>query len=291
MPVYSMTGFGKAEYKNGYELTVEIKTVNNRFLDILPKYPKSFIVFDDAIRKTVQSKLMRGRVELFFTFNDARDVEKELGTDVALAKAYYNSASLIAQSLNIENDLSVSKIVRMPEVVSQIASEADEDAIREIVLATLSQALDNLNIMRQAEGEKLKKDLTERINEVERLVGILEQNAPLVAENFRKKIEERVRNILEATQIDEARLLQEVAIFADKSNIDEELTRLKSHISQFRNIIQDKTPGRKLDFLIQEFNREANTVCSKANDVDVTNTALLIKGEIEKIREQIQNIE
>ena len=286
-----MTGFGKAEYKNGYELTVEIKTVNNRFLDILPKYPKSFIVFDDAIRKTVQSKLMRGRVELFFTFNDARDVEKELGTDVALAKAYYNSASLIAQSLNIENDLSVSKIVRMPEVVSQIASEADEDVIREIVLATLSQALDNLNVMRQAEGEKLKKDLTERINEVERLVGILEQNAPLVAENFRKKIEERVRNILEATQIDEARLLQEVAIFADKSNIDEELTRLKSHISQFRNIIQDKTPGRKLDFLIQEFNREANTVCSKANDVDVTNTALLIKCEIEKIREQIQNIE
>ncbi len=286
-----MTGFGKAEYKNGYELTVEIKTVNNRFLDILPKYPKSFIVFDDAIRKTVQSKLMRGRVELFFTFNDARDVEKELGTDVALAKAYYNSASLIAQSLNIENDLSVSKIVRMPEVVSQIASEADEDAIREIVLATLSQALDNLNIMSQAEGEKLKNDLTERINEVERLVGILEQNAPLVAENFRKKIEERVRNILEATQIDEARLLQEVAIFADKSNIDEELTRLKSHISQFRNIIQDKTPGRKLDFLIQEFNREANTVCSKANDVDVTNTALLIKCEIEKIREQIQNIE
>lgn len=286
-----MTGFGKAEYKNGYELTVEIKTVNNRFLDILPKYPKSFIVFDDAIRKTVQSKLMRGRVELFFTFNDARDVEKELGTDVALAKAYYNSAQLLSQSLGIENDLTISKIIRMPDVVSQIASEVDENAIREIVLTTLAQALDNLNEMRYAEGEKLKSDLTERINEVERLVGVLEKNAPLVAENFRKKIEERVRNILEATQIDESRLLQEVAIFADKSNVDEELTRLKSHISQFRSIINDKNPGRKLDFLIQEFNREANTVCSKANDVDVTNTALLIKCEIEKIREQIQNIE
>lgn len=291
VPVYSMTGFGKAEYKNGYELTVEIKTVNNRFLDILPKYPKSFIVFDDAIRKTVQSKLMRGRVELFFTFNDARDVEKELGTDVALAKAYYNSAQLLSQSLGVENDLTISKIIRMPDVVSQIASEVDENAIREIVLTTLSQALDNLNEMRYAEGEKLKSDLTERINEVERLVGVLEKNAPLVAENFRKKIEERVRNILEATQIDESRLLQEVAIFADKSNVDEELTRLKSHISQFRSIINDKNPGRKLDFLIQEFNREANTVCSKANDVDVTNTALLIKCEIEKIREQIQNIE
>ena len=286
-----MTGFGKAEYKNGYELTVEIKTVNNRFLDILPKYPKSFIVFDDAIRKTVQSKLMRGRVELFFTFNDARDVEKELGTDVALAKAYYKSAQILSESLGIENDLSISKIIRMPDVVSQIASEVDENAIREIVLTTLSQALDNLNQMRYAEGEKLKNDLVERINEVERLVGILEKNAPLVSENFRKKIDERVRNILEVTQVDESRLLQEVAIFADKSNVDEELTRLKSHISQFRSIINDKNPGRKLDFLIQEFNREANTVCSKANDVDVTNTALLIKCEIEKIREQIQNIE
>lgn len=286
-----MTGFGKAEYKNGYELTVEIKTVNNRYLDILPKYPKSFIVFDDAIRKTIQSKITRGRVEVFFTFNDAREIEKELGTDLALAKAYYNSAQLIAQTLNIENDLSVSRIIRMPDVVSQIANEADEDAIREIVLNTLSQALDNLNQMRQAEGEKLKKDLTDRINEVERLVLILEQNAPLVAENFRKKIEERVRNILESTQVDESRLLQEVAIFADKSNIDEELTRLKSHISQFRCIIDGKELGRKLDFLIQEFNREANTVCSKANDIEITNTALLIKCEIEKIREQIQNIE
>ena len=291
VPVYSMTGFGKAEYKNGYELTVEIKTVNNRYLDILPKYPKSFIVFDDAIRKTIQSKITRGRVEVFFTFNDAREIEKELGTDLALAKAYYNSAQLIAQALNIENDLSVSRIIRMPDVVSQIANEADEDAIREIVLNTLSQALDNLNQMRQAEGEKLKKDLTDRINEVERLVLILEQNAPLVAENFRKKIEERVRNILESTQVDESRLLQEVAIFADKSNIDEELTRLKSHISQFRCIIDGKELGRKLDFLIQEFNREANTVCSKANDIEITNTALLIKCEIEKIREQIQNIE
>jgi uncharacterized protein (TIGR00255 family) len=286
-----MTGFGKAEYKNGYELTVEIKTVNNRFLDILPKYPKSFIVFDDAIRKTVQSKLMRGRVELFFTFNDARDVEKELGTDVALAKAYYNSAQLLSQSLGIENDLTVSKIIRMPDVVSQIASEVDENAIREIVLSTLSQALDNLNDMRYAEGEKLKNDLNERINEVERLVGILEKSAPLVSENFRKKIDERVRNILEGTQVDESRLLQEVAIFADKSNVDEELTRLKSHISQFRSIIKDKNPGRKLDFLIQEFNREANTICSKSNDIEVTNFALLLKNEIEKVREQVQNLE
>lgn len=289
--MYSMTGFGKAEYKNGYELTVEIKTVNNRFLDILPKYPKSFIIYDDLIRKTVQSKLMRGRVELFFTFNDAREIEKELGTDIALAKAYYKSAQLISESLNIDNDLTVSRIIRMPDVISQIASDLDEEEIKNIIIETLTQALDNLNEMRKTEGEKLKNDLINRINEVQRLVCELEKKAPLVVENYRRKIDERVRSILENTQVDESRLLQEVAIFADKSNIDEELTRLNSHISQFTKILEDKNPGRKLDFLVQEFNREANTVCSKANDVEITNIGLQIKCEIEKIREQIQNIE
>ena len=172
--MYSMTGFGKAEYKNGYELTVEIKTVNNRFLDIIPKYPKSFLIFDDLIRKTIQSKLTRGRVEVFFTFVDARDVEKQLSTDIALVKAYYNSANLIAQTLNIENDLTASRIIRMPDVISHIADEDDEDEIRKIILNTLNQALDNLNVMRGAEGEKLKNDLLSRIAEVERLVGILQ---------------------------------------------------------------------------------------------------------------------
>ncbi|MBQ7408726.1 MAG: YicC family protein [Clostridia bacterium] len=286
-----MTGFGKAEYKNGYELTIEIKTVNNRFLDILPKYPKSFIIFDDAIRKTVQSKLTRGRVELFFTFNDAREDKKTLGTDIALAKAYYGAAEEIAQALGIENDLSVSRIMKIPEVVSQISDQSDEEEIKQIIISTLTQALNNLNVMRFNEGEKLKADLLERIAEIERLVSVIAEKAPLVAQNYRAKIEERVKNILENTQVDESRLLQEVAIFADKSNIDEELTRLRSHISQFKQIVAGENAGRKLDFLIQEFNREANTVCSKSNDVDVTNTALMLKCEIEKIREQIQNIE
>ncbi|MBR4420294.1 MAG: YicC family protein [Clostridia bacterium] len=289
--MYSMTGFGKAEYKNGYELTVEIKTVNNRFLDILPKYPKSFLMFDDLIRKTIQSKLTRGRVEVFFTFTDAREVEKELTTDLALAKAYYSAANKIADSLNIENDLTVSRIMKMPEVISHIANEVDEDEIRGIIVETLNLALDNLNAMRATEGDKLKNDLYSRITEVERLVSVLELKTPAVVENYRKKIDERMRNILSATQIDESRLLQEVAIFADKSNVDEEITRLKSHISQFKQMLNDANAGRKLDFLVQEFNREANTVCSKANDVEITNTALLLKCEIEKIREQIQNIE
>lgn len=290
--MYSMTGFGKAEYKNGYEITVEIKTVNNRFLDVLPKYPKSFVTYDDLIRKTVQSKITRGRVELFFSFSDTRDCEKTVNVDLPLAKAYYDASVKIADYLGIENDFTVGQIMRSPDVIDfSNDSEDDEQALVTAIKTVLENALDNLNAMRKTEGDKLKNDLLAHVDEVEKLVNKIEQRAPIVAENFRKRIDERVRNILSATQVDEARLLQEVALFADKSCIDEELTRLKSHISQYRKLMELDTPGRKVDFLVQEFNREANTICSKSNDIEVTNDALLLKGEIEKIREQIQNIE
>ncbi len=290
--MYSMTGFGKAEYKNGYEITVEIKTVNNRFLDVLPKYPKSFVAYDDLIRKTVQSKITRGRVELFFSFSDTRDCEKTVNVDLPLAKAYYDASVKIADYLGIENDFTVGQIMRSPDVIDfSNDSEDDEQALVTAIKTVLENALDNLNAMRKTEGDKLKNDLLTHVDEVEKLVNKIEQRAPIVAENFRKRIDERVRNILSATQVDEARLLQEVALFADKSCIDEELTRLKSHISQYRKLMELDTPGRKVDFLVQEFNREANTICSKSNDIEVTNDALLLKGEIEKIREQIQNIE
>lgn len=290
--MYSMTGFGKAEYKNGYELCVEIKTVNNRFLDILPKYPKSFVAYDDLIRKTVQSKLARGRVEIFFSFNDCRDQAKNLTVDMQLARAYYAAADSVAKALGLENDFTVAQIMRQPDVIKCDEPEADgEDELRQIIESTLCSALDNLNAMRKTEGEKLKADLSARCDEVERLVASIEKKAPVVVENYREKITERVKTVLEGKDIDESRLLQEVALFADKSNIDEEITRLKSHISQFRNIIKSENAGRKLDFLVQEFNREANTVCSKSNDVGVTGDALALKCEIEKIREQIQNVE
>ncbi len=290
--MYSMTGFGKAEYKNGYEITVEIKTVNNRFLDVLPKYPKSFVAYDDLIRKTVQNKITRGRVELFFSFSDTRDCEKTVNVDLPLAKAYYDASVKISDYLGIENDFTVGQIMRSPDVIDfSDDSEDDEQALATAIKTVLENALDNLNAMRKTEGDKLKNDLLAHVGEVEKLVDKIEQRAPIVAENFRKRIDERVRNILSATQVDEARLLQEVALFADKSCIDEEITRLKSHISQYRKLMELDTPGRKVDFLVQEFNREANTICSKSNDIEVTNDALLLKGEIEKIREQIQNIE
>ena len=290
--MFSMTGFGKAEYKNGYEITVEIKTVNNRFLDIIPKYPKSFVAYDDLIRKTVQSKLTRGRVELFFTFTDTREREKTVNVDLMLAKAYYDASVKISDYLGIENDFTVGQIMRSPDVIDFSADDdADENLFADSIKTVLENALDNLNVMRKTEGDKLKTDLLSHVDEVERLVTKIEKRAPVVAENFRIRIDERVRNILSGTQIDESRLLQEVAVFADKSCIDEELTRLKSHIAQYRKLMELDTPGRKVDFLVQEFNREANTICSKSNDIEVTNDALLLKGEIEKIREQIQNIE
>lgn len=287
----SMTGFGKAEYKNGYEIRVEIKTVNNRFLDIQPKYPRSFIAYDDKIRKTVQSKITRGRVEIFFTFSDLREREKNVSVDLPLAKAYYEAAKELAKYIGAENDLSVTQLMRVPDIIDYSNDDDDDLELENAIETALLSALDNLNVMRKTEGDKLKKDLLSHVDEVERLVSKIEQRAPLVAENFRKRIEERVKNILDGVSYDEARLLQEVAVFADKSCIDEELTRLKSHISQYRKLLETETPGRKVDFLVQEFNREANTICSKSNDIEVTNDALLLKGEIEKIREQIQNIE
>ncbi len=289
--MYSMTGFGKAEYKNGYELCVEIKTVNNRFLDILPKYPKSFASFDDAIRKTVQSKLVRGRVEIFFTFSDMREQDKELGVDLPLAKAYYSAAQKIAEHLGIENDFTVASVMRSPDVITAFQAENDEEELKNIAISVLSEALDNLNAMRLLEGEKLKADLLSRVDEVERLVKNIEKAAPAVQENYRAKLNERVAAILDGKDIDEARLIQEVALFADKADINEEITRLYSHISQFRKIVGGEAPGRKLDFLIQEFNREANTICSKSNDIGITGDALGLKSEIEKIREQVQNVE
>lgn len=287
----SMTGFGKAEYKNGYELSVEIKTVNNRFLDVLPKYPKSFASFDDAIRKTVQSKLSRGRVEMFFTFSDMRGCDKQIGVDLPLAKAYYEAAQKIADHLHIENDFTVASIMRSPDVITAFQGEDDEEELKKITINVLSEALDNLNVMRKVEGEKLKNDLLSRINEVERLVKHIEKLAPAVQQSYSERLHEKVFSALEGKNMDEARIIQEVAIFADKADINEEITRLYSHISQFRKIAEGDAPGRKLDFLIQEFNREANTICSKSNDIAITGEALSLKSEIEKIREQVQNVE
>jgi len=290
--MYSMTGYGKAVFnEGGLDITVEIKSVNNRFLDLNVKYPRSFNCFDDAIRKTVQSKLARGRVDLYITYSDKRERPVSLNVDKALAKGYADAARIISEEVGwVENDLTVSSLMRLPDVITQENTETDEDLLP-VIIKLVAEACDNLNKMRLDEGAKLKIEILSHLAVIERVVNEIKERAPQIQEEYRAKLKSRIEEYLADVQLDEAKLLNEVAFFADKSNIDEEIARLYSHISQFKKICESEGVGRKLDFLVQEFNREANTVCSKANDVVLTSKGLELKCEIEKIREQIQNLE
>ena len=290
--MYSMTGYGKSEYKdNGLDLKIEIRTVNNRNLDVTVKLPKVFIAFEDSIRSAVKSKLSRGRVDVFVNFSDKNEREVSLNVNASLAKAYYKASCEIAETLGIVNDYTVTKLMTAPEVVT--ASEEDNDyaELKPLIEDLTLKACDALNEMRQIEGDKLVEDLKSRMLTITAIVDKIKDRAPKVAEEYKVKLCERIKTALEGVNYDEARLLNEVAFFTDKSNIDEELTRLTSHIGQFYEIIKQEGAGKKLDFLIQEFNREANTICSKSNDISVTNYGLALKNEIEKIREQVQNLE
>lgn len=291
--MYSMTGYGRGEYKSGgIELTVEVKTVNNRYLDAAIKAPRIFVAHEEVVRKVLRNYLTRGHADVFISFSDKREREKSIYLDEETAKSYVAAAKRIKNLFpDAENDLSVSGILRYPDVIkSEDAAVADEEIISALDTA-LNAALKNLNAMREAEGKKLEADMLSRMETIEKLVSDVEKRAPTVAQNYRQKLETKMKKILEGVEVDEGRLLTEAALFADKSNIDEELTRLHSHISQFRDICRETLVGRKLDFLVQEFNRETNTVCSKSNDLEITRLGLALKNEIEKVREQVQNVE
>lgn len=289
----SMTGYGKGEYiEGGLELTCEIKTVNNRYLDISVKAPRIFAAYEDVIRGIIRKKLTRGHADVFVSVKDKRERPTALSVDLALAKAYISAAqALKAENPDLPNDLTISSVLRYPDVLKQEDAPTLDETLTNALNAALNAALDNLNQMRLVEGEKLKADMLSRVQKIEKLVEEISARAPLVAAEYREKLTNRVKEYLESAQIDESRLLTEVAVFTDKSNIDEELTRLRSHIEQFRSICEEGIVGRKLDFLVQEFNREANTTCSKSNDVHITRAGLALKNEIEKIREQVQNLE
>lgn len=288
-----MTGYGRGEYKNGgIELTVEIKTVNNRYLDVSVKCPRIFNAFEDIIRSQIREKLTRGHADVYIGLSDKREKERTVYLDEGAAKAYADAARRIkAMFPDAVDDFSVTNILRFPDVIkTEDVSNADDESLSALK-AALSGALEKLNGVRKIEGEKLKADMLARMDTIERLVAEIEKRAPLVAEGYKAKLESKIKKILDGAEPDEGRLLTEVAVFTDKSNIDEELTRLHSHVSQFREICKDTLVGRKLDFLVQEFNRETNTVCSKSNDLEITRLGLALKNEIEKIREQVQNLE
>ena len=289
----SMTGYGKGAYDNGgVELTCEIKTVNNRYLDVSVKAPRIFSSLEESIRSLVKEKLTRGHADVFISLKDKREKQTSMNLDIALARSYVEAAeSLKAAFPTLQNDVTLSSVLRYPEVLKQDESVELDETLTEALKAAISSALDNLNQMRSKEGQKLKADMLSRMDEIARLVGEISVRAPEISKNYKDKLTARVKEYLDGAQMEESRLLTEVAVFTDKSNIDEELTRLRSHIEQFKSICEEGVVGRKLDFLVQEFNREANTTCSKSNDVTITRLGLALKNEIEKVREQVQNVE
>ena len=291
--MFSMTGYGKGEYKEGgIELTVEIKTVNNRYLDVSVKSPKSFNCYEETVRSLVRGSLSRGHADVFIGFTDRRERALRLAVDESAARAYVEAARRLKELFpDIPDDFTLTALLRSGDVLRTEEESGEDEQVGQALSAALAAALEKLNAMRAKEGEKLAADMLSRMDTIEGLVANIAARAPLVAENYRTKLTERMREVLADLPVDEARILSEAAVFADKCNIDEELTRLRSHISQFRSICREARVGRKLDFLVQEFNREANTICSKSNDIAVTNAALALKNEIEKIREQVQNVE
>ena len=291
--MFSMTGFGKGEYKaDGIEISVEVKTVNNRYLDVAIKSPKIFNAYEEIIRSAVRERITRGHLDVFVNYIDKRERPKSLYVDAGAASGYCAAAKKLKDLFpGLADDFTLTALMRSPDVVRQEETHGADEALLNALQAALCKALDNLNAMRKKEGEKLSDDMLSRMDAVEKLVDEISARAPLVAAQYKSKLEERMKEILNGAAYDEARLLTEVAVFTDKANIDEELTRLRSHIAQFRNICREERVGRKLDFLVQEFNRECNTVCSKSNDLKVTDCGLALKNEIEKIREQVQNVE
>ena len=290
----SMTGYGKATVqRDTRELTIELKSVNHRFLDISTKIPRAFIAHEDVIRNGLSKGLSRGHVDVFMNYTLVGDTDKTVELDMALAKGYVDAAKQLKDAFpELHLDFNVNALMRSGEVLTLKQTEEDSQVLREMVAEAVGKAVENLNAMREVEGNALCADLLAKISKVEQLLSQVKQYAPSVAEQYREKLRVRVNEALEGVAIDEAKLANEVCFFADKSCIDEEITRLTSHIQRAREILNSDGPvGRKLDFLVQEFNRETNTICSKSSYLELTNVALEMKNEIEKIREQVQNLE
>ncbi len=289
----SMTGYGRAkEERDGKTITVELRAVNHRYLDCTVKAPRQYGFLDDAVKKAAAARIARGKVEVFV------GVEVEEGGDVAvtvnhqLAKRCLEALHDLSETYGLRDDVTVTTLSKLPDVLGSERIEQDAEAMTRDVLAVFDKACDGFDQMRLREGEKLAEDVRGRCAAIERMVGEVETRSPERVKEYREKLLARMQEVLADTSIDETRILTEAAIYADKTAVDEETVRLRSHLHQMDGMLQETQPiGRKLDFLVQEMNREANTIGSKANDVAMARIVVDIKSEIEKIREQIQNIE
>jgi len=291
--IKSMTGFGRCEIqKDARKFTVELKGVNHRYLDINFRMPKKLICFEADIRKLLKQYANRGKVDIFITYEDTSAGQKLLKYNRDLAVEYVKHLQQMETEFQLDNDITLSTLSGYPEILTMEEQPPDEEELWKGLKEALEGAFERFRQARSVEGENLKADIISKLQEMEHLIAYIEERSPEIIREYRAKLEEKVHELLTGSQIDESRIAAEVVLFADKICTDEEIVRFKSHLSHMKDTLEEKDGiGRKLDFIAQEMNREANTILSKANDLDVSNHAINLKTEVEKIREQIQNIE
>lgn len=289
----SMTGFGRATAcAGGRELTIELKSVNHRYLDLSFRMPRGISFLEDALRARLGELVSRGHIDLFADYKNNRSDAGLVVVDEALLGAYLAAARQAGEKYGLADDITLSAAMRLPDVFDVKKAEEDRDAVTALALAALEEAASQLKRARSQEGARLVRDLLNRLDTIEAIAAAVALRAPKVVEDYRSRLEERISAVLASVDVDRQRLATEVALFADKASVDEELVRLSSHIAQLRQLFSsDEAVGRRLDFVVQELNREFNTIGSKANDAEIAEKVILGKAEIEKIREQVQNIE
>ncbi len=291
--IKSMTGYGSAKGQaEGLEITVELKSVNNRYLDTSVRLPRSFIFAEDTVKSAVQSHISRGKVDVFVSVDSSAADDMVIKVNEPLLKSYVEAIRHISEEYSLVNDMTALNVSRFPDVLSVEKKDLDADAIAAAISTITEKALDDFDAMRLREGEKLRDDVLNRLDTIDALVRRVEEEAPNTVAEYRARLEQKMAEVLGTAGIDESRILSEAAVFADHIAVDEETVRLRSHMAQLKTMINGSSPtGRKIDFLIQEFNREANTIGSKCQNSDIAHVVVDLKSEIEKIREQIQNIE
>ena len=293
MEILSMTGYGSAKGTvEGLNISAELKSVNNRSLDVSVRLPRGFLFAEEAIKAAVQQHISRGKVDVFLTVDSSQAADTVVRVNEPLLRAYLDALDSIAAEHGLHNDVTALAVARFPDVLSVEKAEADQDALRAGLVALMDEALAEYDRMRLREGLKLREDVKSRLVTIEALVTEVETHAPETVEAYHNRLRQKLESVLEGKDVDEARVITECAVFADRVAVDEETVRLRSHIAQMRQMLSAGSPfGRKADFLIQEFNREANTIGSKCQNADIAKVVVDLKSEIEKIREQIQNIE
>lgn len=291
--IRSMTGYGRCQSViGGYDILLEIRSVNHRFFDFTAKIPRSYGYLEEKLKSFFQGSISRGKVEVSLSIYSVGGADAVIEVNESVAEGYVNALREANKKLMLNDDLSLSNLMRLPDVFNIRKAADDEEVVWECVRSAAQTALDDFIAMRENEGRRMVADVCEKLDNIEKMVAMVEAESPKITEAYRTRLTERMKEVLGNTSVDEQRIISEAAIFSEKTAVDEETVRLKSHISQCREMLSgDNAIGRKLDFLIQEFNREANTIGSKCQGLEITKTVIEMKSEIEKIREQIQNIE